>query len=168
MTAVSLIHSNLYFRVTNNQMKIEKAVPDDHEVLTAVTKKSKAYWGYSETQIELWSEFLTVTKNYIETQSVFKAAVDDKIAGYYSFYPEDDYIKLDNLFVLPEYIGKGIGKMLLLDFLHRTKAAGANKIKLHSEPNSELFYAKYGFVKTGQIETSIKDRYLPVMELDIK
>lgn len=31
----------------------------------------------------------------------------------------------------------------------------------------KYFYAKFGFIKVGQIETSIKDRYLPVMDLRI-
>jgi len=33
-------------------MTIQKAIPGDHEILTQITKKSKAYWGYSNEQIE--------------------------------------------------------------------------------------------------------------------
>ncbi|MNQ92170.1 putative acetyltransferase [compost metagenome] len=77
-------------------------------------------------------------------------------------------MKLDNLFVLPEYIGKGLGKILMRHFLLEMNKTSVNKIILNSEPNAELFYAKLGFVKTGQIETSIKDRFMPIMELNIK
>jgi predicted GNAT family N-acyltransferase len=45
---------------------------------------------------------------------------------------------------------------------------GAKKVILEAEPNAEGFYAKFGFVKIGEIETSIKNRYLPVMELVIE
>lgn len=48
-------------------MKLEKANSKDNEVLTAITKKSKAYWGYSDEQIKIWSELLTITPTYIET-----------------------------------------------------------------------------------------------------
>ncbi|MNR03845.1 hypothetical protein D3C85_1197620 [compost metagenome] len=40
-------------------------------------------------------------------------------------------------------------------------------ITLNSEPNAEPFYSKLGFIKVGEIETSIKDRYMPIMELTI-
>lgn len=149
-------------------MIIEKAIPEDHEILTQITKKSKAYWGYSNEQIETWSPFLTVTEEYIQTNSVFNLMVDNKIVGYYSFFHESgNTIKLDNLFVLPEYIGKGCGKVLMNDFLNRLKDIHAQKVVLNSEPNAEKFYSKLGFIKIGQIETSIKDRYMPIMELKI-
>lgn len=150
-------------------MIIEKAQRNDDKILTEITKKSKAFWGYSEEQIEIWSEFLTVSTTYIETNSVYKLVVDDKILGYYSFLYEDKQtIKLDNLFVLPECIGKGFGRILINDFLIKVKKiTEVNKIILNSEPNAEMFYAKLGFVKVGQIETSIEGRYLPIMELNL-
>ena len=149
-------------------MTIKKANGSDHEVLTDITKKSKAYWGYSAEQIEAWSELLTITEAYIETKSVYKLVIDNKVIGYYSFYPENDQtIKLDNLFILPEYIGKGFGQLLMNDFLLKAKTATTNKILLEADSNAEKFYAKLGFVTIGQIETSVKDRYLPVMELNL-
>lgn len=149
-------------------MTIKKANPNDHKILTEITKKSKAYWGYSDEQIKIWSEFLTVSKEYVETKSVYNLIVDDKIIGYYSFFHEsENTIKLDNLFVLPDFIGKGFGKILMNDFLVQIKNSDAQKVILNSEPNAEDFYIKFEFVKVGQMETSIKDRYLPIMELKI-
>ena len=149
-------------------MNIEKASINDYEILTQITKKSKAHWGYSNEQIEIWSPYLTVSKEYIKTNSVYNLQIEDRIVGYYSFFHEsENIIKLDNLFVLPEFIGKGLGKILMSDFLKRLKNQGIQKVVLNSEPNAEDFYAKFGFVKVGQIETSIKDRYLPIMELKI-
>ncbi|TPG38731.1 GNAT family N-acetyltransferase [Flavobacterium pectinovorum] len=150
-------------------MTIEKAKPNDDQILTEITKKSKAYWGYSKEQIENWSQFLTVSKEYIETKSVYNLIVEDQIIGYYSFFHEsENTIKLDNLFVLPDFIGKGFGKVLMNDFLIRLKDQSVHKVILNSEPNAEEFYSKLGFVKVGQIETSIKDRYMPIMELLIE
>lgn len=150
-------------------MTIEKAISNDHQILTEITKKSKAYWGYSNDQIEKWSEFLTVTAIYINANPVYKLAVENQIVGYYSFLNQDEKtVKLDNLFVLPEFIGKGFGGKLMEHFLFSLSKTNIHKIILHSEPNAEQFYAKLGFMKTGQIETSIKDRYMPIMELDLK
>jgi len=79
----------------------------------------------------------------------------------------ENVVKLDNLFVLPNYIGNGLGQVLMNDFIDRIKSTETKKIVLDSEPNAKKFYEKFGFTKVGQIETSIKDRYLPIMELKI-
>jgi ribosomal protein S18 acetylase RimI-like enzyme len=149
-------------------MKIEKACINDNGILTEITKKSKAYWGYSEEQILKWNDNLTISADYIETNSVFKLVNEDKIVGYYSYIAEGEKsVILDNLFVLPEYIGKGFGKYLMTDFINRMRNEKFEKITLDSEPNAENFYLKIGFKKIGEFETSIKNRFMPVMEMNL-
>lgn len=149
-------------------MKIEKAIINDNQVLTEITKKSKAYWGYSEEQISKWNDVLTITKEYIENNSVFKLVIENKIIGYYSYIEkEKNTVKLDNLFILPEHIGKGFGKNLMNDFLNKMHFQKCRKITLDSEPNAEEFYKKFGFKKIGEFETSIKNRFMPIMELNL-
>ncbi|MBZ4037152.1 GNAT family N-acetyltransferase [Flavobacterium sp. 17A] len=149
-------------------MNIQKAKTEDHIRLTEITKKSKAYWGYSEEQLEKWSNNLTVTADYIQTNPVFNLVDENQIIGYYSYLKkEDNQVKLDNLFILPEYIGKGFGSFLMNDFLERMRNEKCQKIILDSEPNAEQFYQKIGFVKIGEFETSIKNRFMPIMEMNL-
>ncbi|MEC4050528.1 GNAT family N-acetyltransferase [Flavobacterium sp. SUN046] len=149
-------------------MKIEKANTEDHILLTEITKKSKAYWGYSEEQLVLWNENLTLSKNYIQNNPTYKLLKNNNIIAYYSYLLQDENVKLDNLFVLPEHIGKGYGKLLINDFLHRMKVENHNKIILDADPNSEKFYLKMGFKKIGQFESDIKNRFMPIMEIILK
>ncbi|KAF2332696.1 GNAT family N-acetyltransferase [Flavobacterium nitrogenifigens] len=149
-------------------MIIQKANITDNEILTAITKKSKAYWGYSAEQIQKWDKNLTISQDYIRDQNVFKLVDNDFIVGYYSYvFKNEKVIELDNLFILPEYIGKGFGKHLVLDFLNRIKEEKTERIILDSEPNAEEFYSKMGFVKIGEFETSIKNRFMPIMEMKL-
>ena len=140
----------------------------DHEVLTEITKKSKAHWGYTKKQMENWSTDLTITKKYIESNHVYKLCVDTHTIWYYSYiYLNEKEVKLDNLFVLPNYIGRGFGRLLMNDFLERVKKENRKKVTLESDPNAENFYQHYGFIKVDHIETAISGRYLPIMELKI-
>ena len=148
-------------------MTIEKAINTDHEILTEITKRSKAHWGYSEEQIIEWNDNLTISKNYIESNATFKLLDENKVIGYYSYIIEKPGVKLDNLFVLPEYIGKGFGKYLVNDFLTRMRNQKIKKIILDSDPNAEEFYLKIGFKKIGEFETSIKNRFMPIMEMNL-
>lgn len=150
-------------------MEIIKAGIADSEILTAITKKSKAYWGFSEDILKEWEHLLTITKDYIEKNEVYKLVQNGQIIGYYSYFSTDENtIKLDNIFILPDFIGKGFGKILMNDFLKNIKQLGINKVTLDAEPNAEKFYKTFGFETIGQLESSIKDRYLPIMKLQIE
>jgi|SRR6218665_194072 len=150
-------------------MKIVKAETEDNETLTTITKRSKAYWGFSEEILKEWEHLLTVSKDYIEKNKVYKLIQNENIIGYYSYFSIDENtIKLDNVFILPEFIGQGFGKILMNDFLEKIKLDGISKITLDAEPNAENFYKSFGFETVGQLESSIKDRHLPIMELLIE
>jgi N-acetylglutamate synthase-like GNAT family acetyltransferase len=149
-------------------VKIERATINDNEILTEITKKSKAFWGYSEEQMLKWDDDLTISRAYIESNHTFKLLIDDNVIGYYAYsIKEEGIVKLDNLFVLPEYIGKGFGKYLTGDFLKRMRDQEIKKIILDSEPNATEFYLKMGFEKIGEFETSIKNRFMPIMEMTL-
>lgn len=147
-------------------MNILKAETEDSELLTTITKRSKAYWGFSEEILKEWEHLLSISKDYIEKNMVYKLVENENVIGYYSYFSIDEKtIKLDNLFILPEFIGKGFGKTLMNDFLEKANRLGIKKITLDAEPNAENFYKTFGFETVGQLESSIKDRYLPIMEL---
>ena len=147
-------------------MNILKAETEDSELLTTITKRSKAYWGFSEEILKEWEHLLSISKDYIEKNMVYKLVENENVIGYYSYFSIDEKtIKLDNLFILPEFIGKGFGKILMNDFLEKANRLGIKKITLDAEPNAENFYKTFGFETIGQLESSIKDRYLPIMEL---
>ncbi len=55
--------------------QITKSSIEDQEILTDITKKSKAYRAYSDEQIEHWAELLGITKTYIETNHLYKLIV---------------------------------------------------------------------------------------------
>lgn len=147
-------------------MKIVDAKKTDAEILTRLTIRSKSHWNYSEQQIEAWTEDLTIDPTYIATNYVRKCIFVNKLLGYYSYFKIDNStIKLDNLFVDPEHIGKGCGKFMLISLIQEIKEKGFTKITLDADPNATNFYLKYGFKIVGQLETDIADRFLPVMEM---
>jgi N-acetylglutamate synthase-like GNAT family acetyltransferase len=150
-------------------MKIEKAKNIDNIELSELTARSKAQWNYSSEQIEKWKDDLTISAEYIDKYEVYKLKEDDKLIGYYSFQSVDyKKVKLDNIFINPEFIGRGYGKILMNHFFKKVKSKGFENIYLDSDPNAEKFYQNLGFKVIGQLESSIKNRFLPIMELKIK
>lgn len=150
-------------------MKIERAVPGDHRILTEIAKKSKASWGYSDEQVEAWRDDLTVTPHYIEEHEAYKLVSDGQVIGYYSLVRIDEAtVKLDNMFVRPNCTGKGYGKKLLEDVIERIVQRSYSWIILDSDPNAENFYRRFGFEVAGKLESSIRGRFLPIMRKQVK
>jgi N-acetylglutamate synthase-like GNAT family acetyltransferase len=149
-------------------MKIEEAKTFDVNELTELTIRSKSHWNYSKKQIEEWKDDLTITSDYINEKEVYKLIDNKSLIGYYSYFKLNEIdIKMENLFIEPKYIGQGYGKFLMSDFLQRIKEAGFKKVTLDADPNAEKFYSYIGFHIVGQLESSVKDRFLPIMEMEI-
>lgn len=149
-------------------MKVARAKTEDAKDITALTIRSKDYWGYGDAQIEKWREELTITADYINANQVFKLINEDKLLGFYAYQATDaTTVNLNFLFVEPHFIGQKYGKLLIEDFLNRIAKDGFRRATLDADPNAEKFYERFGFKVIGKLETSIKDRFLPVMEYKI-
>lgn len=146
-------------------MKILNATIQDSKEISRVCFLSKAYWGYSKEQLEGWREELTLTQDYILKKRVYKLQEGDKIIAFYAYYKNDnEEAMLDYLFVLPSFIGKGLGHFLMKDYLLRVEKEGFASTILHADPHATDFYLRYGFKIVGKKETSIDGRYLPIMK----
>jgi N-acetylglutamate synthase-like GNAT family acetyltransferase len=149
--------------------KIEKTIRTDAKDLTELTIRSKSHWNYGEKQVEKWREELTITEKYIDENQIYKLMIGTLMIGFYAYQSENiTDIKLNYLFVEPKYIGKGYGKILMLDFLKRIENSEFERVILDADPNAENFYSNLGFRIIGKLKSSIKDRFLPIMELKIK
>ena len=149
-------------------MIIKRAHKNDSPKISEVCFLSKAYWGYSKEQMERWRDDLTIDPGYIQKNEVFVLVNEDEIIGFYSYFEDKNKsVMLDNVFLLPAFIGKGLGRFLMDDFIQRVKNEGYLSIILHADPHATNFYSKYGFKIMGKKQTSIEGRYMPIMELSL-
>lgn len=147
---------------------IEPSSEQDHGILTAITIDGKAFWGFSKEQLSEWTELLTITPEYISKNYVFNLILNSETIGYYSYLViNEKELKLDNLFLYQKYIGKGFGKLMMNDFVNKAKELKVKLITLDSDPKAEDFYKKFGFETFDQLESTIKDRFLPKMKLNL-
>ena len=151
-----------------NQFKIEKAQIEDHLILSQITHESKAFWGYSKDQLDIWKTELRITPEYIVANETIKLIVNAEAVGYYSFFRiNKNQLKLDNLFLLPNFISQGFGKILLQDFLKRANQLNVGSVILEADPNAENFYKYFGFKTYDLKKSSIEGRFLPLMQIDL-
>jgi len=61
------------------------------------------------------------------------------------------YGKIERVSVLREYRSKGIGTAIMKRVIETAKNLNVEKVYLHSQMDSKIFYQKLGFIELGQI-----------------
>ena len=150
-----------------NNVSIRLAFPVEADVLTQIAISAKSYWGYPKHWIEIWTPQLTFTPKYFEKNESWVAVDSGKQIGFYTLLENHGVAWLEDLWVLPEYIGKGIGKQLFLHALELARERGYKTLQLDADPNAVGFYEKMGMRKIGERESEIdgQPRSLPIMEI---
>lgn len=150
-------------------LKICQAIFEDAELLSHIAFASKAYWGYPERWMEIWKPQLTFTPEYFREHANWVAELGGNPIAFYTLLEKDGYAWIENLWVLPEYIGKGVGKQLFLHAADLARQHGHNALQLEADPNAVGFYEKMGMRKIGERRSEVEGqpRILPIMEMTL-
>jgi GNAT superfamily N-acetyltransferase len=150
-------------------IEILRATPGDAEALTRISFAAKRYWGYPERWIARWKEALTITPDFVRHNEVYAATLDKEIVGFYALVGEGrEKIELGHLWVAPEHIGTGVGRLLFDHAVRRAASLGAEVLSVEADPNAEGFYRRMGARRVGEISYPIdgQRRVLPLLVVD--
>ena len=149
---------------------IRPVKPEEAEILSQIAITAKRHWNYPEQWMKLWIPQLRFGPAYFEANESWAAeSADHTVIAFYTLQDRDGIAWLENIWVLPEYMGQGIGKDLFTDALSRARALGYKILRLEAEPNAIGFYEKMGMRKVGEYEYELdgQPRILPIMEIDL-
>ena len=136
-------------------MHIRHALPAEAAQLTALARRSKAYWGYAEVQLDAWRDELSITPALVEAAHVFVCESDGDIAAFYALLREGERWQLGHLWVLPEQMGRGIGRALLRHAATEAFDGGAREVLVDADPYAEAFYLACGAERDGEVAAPI-------------
>lgn len=150
--------------VPGRDVEITLAHPSEAEELTAIAFAAKRHWGYPETWIEFWRSQLTVTAAFITAHETFVAREDNRILGFAALSREVGRLFLEDLWVRPEEMGRGVGRALFRRAQQRARVLGFDTIEIETDPNAAEFYERMGATRVGTNATMIdgRRRELPV------
>lgn len=152
-------------------LRMRPAGGRDAPLLTALAHRSKAHWGYTDEFIDACREELTYTKEQLEAPQIFGQiclSYELPVAFYLLEQTSVDVAELDALFIEPEYIGKGIGKILIEHAKTQAANLGIVTIVIQGDPNAEPFYTAIGALPCGTRESaSIPGRQLPLFMIKL-
>jgi GNAT superfamily N-acetyltransferase len=121
--------------------RLRPLAADDHERVRELTFESKAHWGYDRDFVRRWAEGLT----FESRQERWVADVDGEIVAWAGLIPPADGVAvLDDLWVDPSWIGRGLGKRLFELAADRARELGAVRLEWGAERHALGFYEKMG------------------------
>ena len=148
---------------------IRPARATEADVLTDLALRSKAHWRYDADFLEACRDELTMAAHEVARRRTTVADRDGHILGFTTLEGELPTGVLGMMFVDPQAIGQGIGRLL---FEHTTTAGrelGFTQLTIDADPNAEPFYRAMGAVRIGNVPSgSIAGRVLPQMVVTIQ
>ena len=130
-------------------VEIRQAVGADEPGVRACVEA--AYTPYVERMGKPPAPMLDDYANLIESGVVYVASLDDRLVGLIVLWPKEDHLYIDNVAVLPQAQGAGVGAALLGFADAQAQRASQNEIRLYTnEKMTEniQYYPKKGYRET--------------------
>jgi ribosomal protein S18 acetylase RimI-like enzyme len=151
-------------------ISIHRAIPEEADILSQIAFSAKAHWSYPERWLEIWKPQLTFSPEYFEENESWVAVDGEKPIGFCTLQEKHGNAWIENLWILPEFIGKGIGKRLFLHAVELSRQRGYEILQLEADPNAFGFYKKMGMQAIGERQSEVEGqpRILPIMEMKLE
>jgi GNAT superfamily N-acetyltransferase len=141
-------------------VKIRRARAEEAAALSALARRSKAHWGYDAEFMARCREELTVS---LEDEA-YVLESDGELLGFYALEGPE----LSFLFVVPEQLGRGLGRLLIEHAKAHARARGHHRLKVDSDPHAVGFYRAVGGRQVGEVASaSVPGRMLPQFLIDL-
>lgn len=138
------------------EVRLRKATAEDSEF--AYQTKKAAFRGYVE-QVEEWSEVAQrqLHEQRFRAQTFYVLQASGFDVGILALVRAPDEIKLNQLFILPEYQGKGYGRACMCSLIAEAEAGKVPiRLKVLKVNHCALaFYQRLGFLGRGETDTHI-------------
>ncbi len=79
--------------------------------------------------------------------------VEGRIVGFVTVAPGPGFVELEDLFVDPDVMRRGIGAALVDDVMARARQADIGRVEVTANPHALAFYRHAGFVYDRDVET---------------
>jgi GNAT superfamily N-acetyltransferase len=80
-------------------------------------------------------------------------AAGGRVVGFATTLISGDAAELDDLFVDPGWMRRGIGRALVLDAIEIARGRGAIRVEVTANPHALVFYSRAGFTVDHEVRT---------------
>ena len=136
-------------------VEIREAAPSEAAALSSLALEAKAHWGYSRETLESWKDQLEISSADVASRPTYVGSIGGNVVAFYSLAPSGTTWELDNLWVAPQFMNRGLGRALLAHALEAAFRGGASSVTVDADPNAESFYLSCGAIRYGEVPAPI-------------
>jgi GNAT superfamily N-acetyltransferase len=125
-------------------VQIRMAAPDEGERLREIAIAAKGHWGYDADRVREWAAVGDFSPAGLLKKNVYVAAIDGNAVGWAATIGRGDVWWLDDLWIEPKWMGKGIGSRLFRHVAAHGRRERAVRMEWEAEPNAVGFYERMG------------------------
>jgi ribosomal protein S18 acetylase RimI-like enzyme len=144
---------------------IRDAVPGDMTALSWVYRRSSLSNEGDRPNLLAYPETLEFSDLAVRERRTRAAVAEGKVAGFASWLGAGDAVEIEDLFVDPDWMRRGIGRALVLDMISIARGRGIERVEVTANPHALAFYEKAGFVVYREVVTRF--RTAPRMRLAV-
>jgi GNAT superfamily N-acetyltransferase len=150
---------------------LRRARADEADAITQLVLRSKRTWGYDRAFMAAAKPELTLRAQDLQHPGDVVEVLEShgRLLAMYRLRREPSRALLVDLFVDPEHMGRGHGRLLFERAIELARGWGLTTIELESDPHAEPFYQHLGAVRVGwSASATAIGRQLPLMRYVIE
>jgi GNAT superfamily N-acetyltransferase len=133
---------------------VRAAVPSELDALLDLQRRSSLVWEEYREQLLAHPEVIEVPAGALAAGQVRVAVRDGELVGFATVLPVSAAVgELDGLFIAPELMRGGLGRLLVEDAVSTARDQGMVRLEVTANPRALGFYEKVGFVTVGEVRT---------------
>ena len=149
-----------------DSIRIRRAHLQEADRLREIAVAAKGHWGYDPGLVRAWAD-ADFTDANLARRELHVAEVDGRAVAWASIVDKGEVCWLEDLWVEPAWMRKGIGRRLFERAAERGRELGAKRLEWEAEPNAVEFYEAMGGRELRDSDETEWGRVLAVMGIDL-
>jgi GNAT superfamily N-acetyltransferase len=133
--------------------QIRDALPGDAAAVSDVYRRSSLSNDGDRDRLLASPDSLVFDPASVREGRTRVALADGRIVGFATTSTVADVAELDDLFVDPDWMRRGVATQLVLDVEAVARSHGATRVEVTANDHALAFYLQVGFVAGGRVET---------------
>jgi GNAT superfamily N-acetyltransferase len=125
-------------------IRIRDGRAQEFERLREIAVAAKAHWGYDLPRVEEWAAMGDFEPASLRERLVYVAESQGEPIGWAALIPRGEVGWLEDLWIEPGWIGRGVGRLLFEHVAACARDLGAERLEWEVEPNARGFYERMG------------------------
>lgn len=137
------------------ELAIRTATPDDMAALRAVFRRASLSNDGDRMKLLAHPDFLELSDQGVTDRRTRVADADGRVVGFATWLGTGDVTEIDDLFVDPDWMRRGVGRALVRDLVALARRRGVRRVEVTGNPHARAFYESVGFSRDHDVETPL-------------